>query len=155
MQRTVGVLSLVLAAGPAMADGCVPDRVDVRGAGSESIFVVDVAADREKRNFGLMGVTTMAADHGMLFVYDHPQAVAYWMEGVQIPLDMIFLDAGGTVRKVKADARPMDMTVVSGAPDTQYVLEINGGLAAKLGIAVGSELRSPSIDQSRAVWRCD
>jgi uncharacterized membrane protein (UPF0127 family) len=35
------------------------------------------------------------------------------------------------------------------------VLEINGGLAARLGIGPGAELRHPSIDDDLAAWPCD
>jgi uncharacterized membrane protein (UPF0127 family) len=91
---------------------------------------------------------------GMLFVYERPQAVSFWMENTLIPLDMIFADATGTVRRIHENAVPLDRTPIPGGPDIQYVLEINGGLSARLGLAPGDEMRHPSIPSERAAWPC-
>ena len=90
----------------------------------------------------------------MLFVYPQPKRVAFWMKNTLIPLDMIFLDASGTVRKVHHEAKPLDETPIFGGNAIQSVLEINGGLARKIGIAEGWQLRHPAIDQDAAAWPC-
>ncbi len=95
----------------------------------------------------------MARSSGMLFVYERPQPVSFWMRNTLIPLDMIFMDETGTVRHVHENAIPLDETGIPGGPDIQFVLEINGGLAGRLGIAEGSELRHPSIGPD-AAWTC-
>lgn len=133
---------------------CSLDRVDLRwDTGSES-FAVEVADDGEERSLGLMNRPEMDLARGMLFVYESPHRVGFWMKNTLIPLDMIFADATGTVTKVHAMAVPLDETPIDGGKDVQFVLEINGGLAAKLGIAPGAELRHPAIGKS-AAWPCE
>ncbi len=146
------VLALLWAA-PVAAD-CQVDRVDLRGPFGMASFSVEVADDMAERARGLMFRESMPSGAGMLFVYDRPQAVAFWMENTLIPLDMVFLDDTGTVRKVHANARPLDRTAIAGGEAVLAVLEINGGLAARIGIAEGAELRHPGLPQDRAAWPC-
>ena len=89
---------------------------------------------------------------GMLFVYDRPQPVAFWMQNTLIPLDMLFFDAAGRLTRIQSRAQPLDETPVVGGDAVQYVLEINGGLAAELGIDLGAELRHPAL--TGAAWSC-
>ena len=96
----------------------------------------------------------LASSAGMLFVYDAPQFVSFWMRNTLIPLDMIFLDETGVVQKVHENAIPLDETGIPGGDNIQYVLEINGGFAGRLGITEGSELRHPAIGDN-ASWSCD
>ncbi|WP_224815045.1 DUF192 domain-containing protein [Hasllibacter sp. MH4015] len=135
---------------------CREDRVEVRGDWGAARFRVSVADDRRERAQGLMHVEELPQQAGMLFVYDRPQRVSFWMENTLIPLDMIFVDATGVVRHVHAEAVPLDRTPIpGGSNDIQYVLEINGGVAERFGIAEGTELRHPAINQDLAVWPCE
>jgi uncharacterized membrane protein (UPF0127 family) len=97
----------------------------------------------------------MAASAGMIFVYDQPQHVQFWMKNTLIPLDMIFADAAGRVMRVHSNAVPHDETPIDGGPGVKFVIEINGGLAKRMGIAAGAELRHAAIAQTGAVWPCD
>lgn len=153
--RAALVLALALAAGSAAAaEGCQPGEVALRGPAGQARFRVELAATEQDRERGLMDRRAMAADAGMLFVYDRPVHARFWMKDTLIPLDMIFVDPAGRVLRVAADARPMDETIIDGGPGVQFVLEINGGLAAQLGIAPGSQMQSPALDQGRALWPC-
>ncbi len=97
----------------------------------------------------------LAPMSGMFFVYDRAARRAFWMKNTLIPLDMIFADASGRVVKVHPEAIPHDETPVpSGAP-ARFVLEISGGLAARLGLAAGAELRHPAIPAEVAAWPCE
>jgi len=146
---------LALAAGEALADpACRQDLVELRGDWGQAAFTVEVADDPRERAVGLMNRPAMPRSAGMLFVYDYPQGVVFWMKNTLIPLDMVFLDATGTVRSVHENAIPQDETPIPGGTDIQFVLEINGGMAATLGIAPGSQLRHPAAPQATAVWPC-
>ena len=90
----------------------------------------------------------------MLFVYEHPQRVGFWMENTLIPLDIIFADASGVVKRIHENAIPLDRTTIDGGDQIQFVLEINGGLAGRMGIEVGSEMRHPAIG-AHASWPCE
>ena len=90
----------------------------------------------------------------MLFVYAAPEHAFYWMKNTLIPLDMVFADPAGRVTRVAANAVPGDLTPIDGGAGVAYVLEINAGLAARLGIAPGAELRSAVMAQSGLAWPC-
>jgi uncharacterized membrane protein (UPF0127 family) len=76
------------------------------------------------------------------------------MKNTLVPLDMIFADATGTVTRVHSGAIPGDLTAIDGGPGVAFVLEINAGIAERLGIAPGAELRHPAIGPT-AAWPCD
>ena len=133
---------------------CDSARVDLRGDWGQARFTVEVADTPGERSLGLMHRTSLPRSAGMLFVYERPQPVSFWMRNTLIPLDMIFMDETGTVQHVHENAIPLDETGIPGGDDIQYVLEINGGLAGRLGIEPGSELRHPAIGAD-AAWACE
>ena len=91
---------------------------------------------------------------GMLFVYDDEQKVNFWMKNTFIPLDLLFFDSKGVLRKIHHYAKPLDLTYIFGGDSIQYVLEINAGLSAVLGIEVNSEMRYLLIHNDLAKWKC-
>ena len=141
---------------PAMAAAaCAPETVELRGPAGVSRFTVEVADEGAERAQGLMFRESMPRSAGMLFVYEAPQRASFWMKNTLIPLDMIFADETGRVTRVHSNAVPGDTTPIDGGEGVQFVLEINGGLATRLGIGEGSELRHPAIPQATAVWPCE
>ena len=146
---------LLLGLATAALAECRPDRVDLRGSWGQARFSVEIADTPESQARGLMFRDSLPRGAGMLFLYDRPQRVAFWMRNTFIPLDMIFMDASGTVTRVHHEAVPLDETPIDGGPGVLAVLEINGGLARRLGIAVGSEMRHPRLPQTDAAWTCD
>jgi uncharacterized membrane protein (UPF0127 family) len=147
---------LALMATPSLAGAnCTPGQVDIRlttgGTARFSVEVVDTPATRAQ---GLMFREKMATSAGMLFLYERPQHAVFWMKNTLIPLDMIFADFTGLVTHVHANAIPQDQTGIDGGAGVLAVLEINGGLAARLGITSGAMIRHPGFEQSTAVWAC-
>jgi len=134
---------------------CRDDRVDLRGTWGQARFNVEIADTDATRASGLMFRETMPRFSGMLFVYDRPDRAVFWMENTLIPLDMLFIDETGRVNHIHHDARPLDRTAIDGGADVLMVLEINGGMARRMGIAPGSELRHPRLDTEQALWPCD
>ena len=153
--RQVWLIIWLFLAGPALAAGaCAPDTVKVRGEWGRAQFDVEVADDAESRATGLMHRESLPRWSGMLFVYPEPRRVGFWMKNTLIPLDMIFVDATGTVTFVHTNAQPHDESPVIGPDDTRAVLEVNGGVSARLGIAPGSEIRHPAFASGIAAWPC-
>jgi hypothetical protein len=141
--------------GPAYAeDACRSDQVQLRGDWGQARFTVELADDAAERAQGLMHRTSMPQAAGMLFVYPETRTVGFWMKNTLIPLDMIFLDATGTVARVHSNAIPGDLTPIMGGGDIKAVLEINGGLAQRLGVVPGTQLRHPAFVAERAAWQC-
>lgn len=139
------LLSVVLAGGAVAAGSCSATRVTVQGDWGRAIFTVQVADDNETRARGLMFVEQMPMMAGMLFVYERPQRASFWMRNTLIPLDMLFADESGTIVTVHANAVPLDETPIPGGEGIRFVLEINGGMAARLGIAQGDVMQHPAI----------
>ncbi len=129
--------------------------VEIRGPRGHLRFTVEIADTPASRARGLMHRARLASGAGMLFVFERPGRVAFWMKNTLIPLDMIFADPAGRVTRVHAMAVPHDETPIDGGDGVLFVLEINGGLAARLGIVAGAELRHPAIDPAGAAWPCD
>jgi uncharacterized membrane protein (UPF0127 family) len=107
-------------------------------------FSIEIADNDAAREHGLMDRTEMAADHGMLFVFQDDAPRAFWMKNTKIPLDMLFFDADRRLVSVQHDVPPCTAdpcpAYSSGAP-ARYVLELNGGQARKLGLAPGDEMQ--------------
>jgi uncharacterized protein len=77
---------------------------------------------------------------GMLFDFGETRPVQMWMKDTPIPLDMIFIRADGTIARVAENAEPFSERVIPSGGPIRAVLEINGGLAAKFGIAPGERV---------------
>jgi len=140
----------MLALAAPVAAACADDAVTVIGDFGQARFTVTVADDPDERNKGLMFVESMPTLTGMLFVYDAPQPASFWMRNTLIPLDMLFADDTGTILRIHENAVPLDETPIDGGDGVSAVLEINGGLAARLGIAAGDTLQHPSFGPDAA-----
>ncbi len=150
----IGLVAAIGSAGAAMAD-CAPGSVELRSPSGVVVrFSVELADDEAERAVGLMNRERMASSAGMLFAYETPRHAWFWMKNTLIPLDMIFADAAGRVTHVHEGAAPLDETAIDGGEGVSFVLEINGGLAKRLGLEPGAVMRSDVIDQSGAVWSC-
>ena len=86
-----------------------------------------------------MFVRSLDGDQGMIFPYDPPQNVSFWMKNTLIPLDMVFIRADGTIARI-ATAKPLDETPVPAGEPVAAVLELRGGRAAELGIREGDRV---------------
>ncbi|MFA3915677.1 DUF192 domain-containing protein [Ruegeria sp. 2012CJ15-1] len=148
------ISTMMISGVPALAESCRVDVVQLRSSGSELRFRVELADTPQERSRGLMFRESMAPRAGMLFVYEQPQRASFWMKNTLIPLDMIFVDATGTVTHVHHQAIPGDLTAIDGGTGVFSVLEINGGLAKKYGIAPGSVLRHEVFSDGPAAWPC-
>ena len=104
-------------------------------------FCVELAINNEERQRGLMFRKEIELSKGMLFVYDRPQSVSFWMKNTSIPLDIIFADEAGIITKIFQHARPFSTNSIFGGYEVQYVLEINAGLTKSLGITTGGLIK--------------
>jgi uncharacterized membrane protein (UPF0127 family) len=109
-------------------------------------FNVELARTPQEREVGLMFRKQMAADAGMLFVFEHPAPQTFWMKNTLIPLDMIFISAEREIVGIVANAEPLTLTARGVNEPSQFVLEINGGLAARLGIRAGQRMQFRGVD---------
>lgn len=140
----LGVLFL-LAAPVAQAQDASPifprDVLTVeKTAGGGETFAVEVATTPLQLHDGLMYRPSMPADSGMVFLFDPPQVVQFWMKNTLIPLDLLFARADGVIIKIAANRQPHDESLVSSDVPVAQVLEINGGEAEKRGLKPGDKI---------------
>jgi hypothetical protein len=146
-QRLWGGVIVVLLALASPAAGARPATVPVvvTTADGEHLFRAEVADTADERARGLMFRDELAPDAGMLFLFDPPRRVSFWMKNTFISLDMLFIDAAGRIVHIAERTEPE--TLIPHGPErpVRAVLEINGGLAARLGIAPGDTVRAPPL----------
>lgn len=136
--RWISPLALLLLGGCASADGL---WVEVGG----ERYVVEVADDDAERARGLMFRDALPAGRGMLFLHEREEPLAYWMKNTRIPLDILYFDSKRRLVTQQRDVPPCALENAcppypSRAP-ARYVLELNAGEAARLGLSDGAELR--------------
>ena len=113
-------------------------------------YGVEVADDEAERARGLMFRDELAADRGMLFIHDRLEPQSYWMKNTHIPLDILYFDNARKLVSQQRDVPPCTLgdacpPYPSDAP-ARYVLELNAGEAARLGLRDGAQLRfGPAI----------
>ena len=100
-------------------------------------FEVWIADTPERAQQGLMFVSDLPANLGMIFPLDPPKVETMWMKNTYIELDMLFIEPGGRVSKIIERAEPMSLRPLSSGGQVAGVLELKGGRAAQLGLRVG------------------
>ena len=106
-------------------------------------FTVELATTPDKQALGLMFRDSMAEDHGMLFLFPAESRRSFWMKNTRIPLDILYFDSDLALVSVAADAQPCRSARCPSYPSegaAQYVLELNAGKAAELGVRPGDVL---------------
>jgi uncharacterized membrane protein (UPF0127 family) len=134
-------LACALGFASARADEAVEPLEIATSSGSHA-FQVEIAKDEASREKGLMYRRQMAADHGMLFEFDRDEPVAFWMKNTYIKLDMVFIAPDGSVTRVAANAQPLSEKIVPSGDPCIAVLELNGGVAAEIGLKPGDHVKA-------------
>lgn len=101
---------------------------------------LELADTPEEREIGLMNRQSMPDGHGMLFDFKESRPVTMWMKNTLIPLDMLFMDASGTITRVATNAQPMSLDLIRSGGPVSYVLELNAGTAARYKAKKGDRL---------------
>ncbi len=101
---------------------------------------MQLAVRAEEQQKGLMFRPAMAADAGMLFVFDRPQPMGFWMRNTEIPLDIGYLDHDGVLKEIYPMYPHDERTVSSHSREIQFCLEMNQGWYRQNGIRPGARL---------------
>lgn len=87
-----------------------------------------------------MGRSSLGDSQGMLFVYPWPRTVRIWMAGTPLSLDVIFVDKTGEIVKIEPNMKPFSKKAVSSGCPVKWVLELEGGTAARSALASGDSV---------------
>jgi uncharacterized membrane protein (UPF0127 family) len=146
-------LLILLAAMPvtALAQGSEPagpqpelpkeKLVIVTRDGAQHVFNVEMALTQQQQTVGEMFRPSLPEDGGMLFDWGKPREADMWMRNTLAPLDMIFINADGTVRAIAENTVPESLAVISSRGPVRATLEVAAGTAARLNIRVGDKVQ--------------
>jgi uncharacterized protein len=107
--------------------------------GSKTL-TLEIATTPEQQQIGLMNRKSMPPDKGMIFVFNPPRQVHFWMKNTYIPLSAAFVAEDGTVVKI-ADMDPLSEKHHSTDAPVKFVIEVNQGVLKDAGLRVGDALK--------------
>jgi uncharacterized membrane protein (UPF0127 family) len=123
-----------------------PEVVLATRAGEQRVKV-EIARTDPERSRGLMYRQKLEPGRGMIFLFDHPEHLKFWMKNTYIPLDMIFIGADKNVVYIEENAEPLTTTSRgTDDADSQFVLEVPGGWARAHGVERGVAVKFVDID---------
>ena len=100
----------------------------------------ELAQTPDERSTGLMFRTEMAANDGMLFVFEQPGQQCFWMKNTLLPLSIAFVGDDGSIVNID-DMKPQTLDSHCSTKPVRFVLEMNQGWFAKRGFKAGARLR--------------
>ena len=134
---------------PALTEAVTKGTLTLETTSGTHPFNIEVATTAKERELGLMFRTSLPADGGMLFLYETPQPIAMWMKNTIIPLDMIFIDDWGRVHRIEPNTEPFSLDPIPSDGDVLGILEVNAGVAEKIGLKVGDKIVYPGLGEHR------
>lgn len=133
------LILMALATGLAAPPAFATDARTVTLTIGKSKLVAEVVDTPDTRANGLMHRFSLQPDHGMLFVFDRPQPLGFWMKNTYIPLSIAFVDAEGKIVNID-DMRPQDESTHWSKGLALYAIEMRQGWFATKGILAGEQV---------------
>lgn len=130
---------------PPTVDGAQTEPLTLQTGSGAHDLQVEIARTPQQQALGLMYRTELAPDHGMLFIHDRARVVTMWMKNTYIPLDMVFINADGTVHHIARRTEPHSEAMISSNGPVKAVLEIGGGEADRYGLKPGDVVKHPAF----------
>jgi uncharacterized membrane protein (UPF0127 family) len=143
--RPIFLLLVVLTVVSSVSACQAQPKVTISTKGREVEFLVEIADTAGKRQMGLQYRQSLADDRGMIFLFPSESVQTFWMKNTPISLDMIFINRNRKIVGIVERAVPFSLDQRSVTEPSQYVLEINGGLARRYGIQTGDSVRFEGI----------
>ena len=109
--------------------------------GVQHAFKVEMALTEDQQTVGEMFRPTVPEDGGMLFDWKTPRDSQMWMRNTLASLDMIFINADGSIRSIAENAVPESLAVIDSRGPVRATLEVAAGTALRLNIRVGDQVK--------------
>ena len=142
-----GPLVLLIATLLCWGDGSLhaadPQTVEIVTKSGIRTFMVEVARTEDQVKKGLSGRKTLPDGTGMLLDFRSEVQAAMGTKDTLVPLDMIFIRGNGHIHRIAEDVEPLSSRQIYSNGPVRAVLEVIGGTARKLGIAVGDRVAHP------------
>jgi uncharacterized membrane protein (UPF0127 family) len=140
--RSIALLLLLVAAQGAAGADLVTRTLTINGHS----VTAEVAATTEQRATGLMHRFSLQPDHGMLFVFEKPELLGFWMKNTFIPLSIAFIAEDGRIVNID-DMTPQTETTHRSRGPALFALEMRKGWFVERGVKAGDKvegLRPPA-----------
>jgi uncharacterized membrane protein (UPF0127 family) len=109
--------------------------------GVQHQFNVEMALTPDQQTVGLMFRPSVLPDGGMLFDWGTPHNSQMWMRNTTTPLDMVFINADGTIRSIAENTVPESLAIIDSRGPVRATLELAAGTTARLNIRVGDKVQ--------------
>jgi uncharacterized membrane protein (UPF0127 family) len=130
----------------ATAPKTIEDRFPIKvGERNVQMQIAALPAEMER---GLMYRKSMGAEEGMLFVFEKPQQMGFWMRNCTLPLDIGYFDRDGELKEIYPMYPLDERTVASRSRSIQYCLEMNQGWYRQSGVKPGAKLDLRAVSEA-------
>ncbi len=105
---------------------------------------VDLATTRDEQATGLAGKSELADDYGLLFLFDNKRIRNFWMKGMIVPIDIIWIndnEIAYITEKVSLTAKGEPHQLYSSSKSVDKVLEVKAGLVEQNGWTIGDKIQ--------------
>lgn len=127
------------------SDAAEPQAIFTHGTGaSDTVLYLEVARTQAEQSRGLMERRSLAANRGMVFIFERPVQNSFWMKNTYIPLSIAFVSAEGVIVDIQ-DMEPLALDLHTPAAKYLFAIEANKGFFAKSGIKSGDHVRLEGI----------
>lgn len=115
-----------------------------------SQLTVEIADTPPTRNRGLMDRDSLLEGHGMLFVYEQPEMLSFWMKNTRIPLSVGFFDSEKRLLQIEDMDPPKTNTsslrLYKSTHPAQYALEVPQNWFKKHKISIGEKFTLQDLE---------
>jgi uncharacterized protein len=109
--------------------------------GVQHVLSVEMALTPDQQTVGEMFRETVPEDGGMLFDWKIPKDMKMWMRNTIAPLDMIFINADGSIRSIAENTVPESLAVIDSRGPVRATLEVAAGTAKRMDIRAGDQVK--------------
>ncbi|MFA6039446.1 MAG: DUF192 domain-containing protein [Candidatus Peribacteraceae bacterium] len=117
--------------------------------GTELSLQVEVAVTSEQQATGMMGRQNVV--NGMLFTFEEPQELSFWMKNTLVPLDILFFATDGSFTgsaRMEPCRTELCPSYYSPGP-AQYALEMPAGFVDREGIGEGWSMKYEAMQNAK------
>ncbi len=114
--------------------------VTIQSAGQTHIFNLEIADTAITREKGLMYRKVLSDNEGMLFVFDQPERLCFWMKNTFVSLDILLLNKQGVIVEIFKNMKPHSQKHRCSKGFMQRAIELKAGICHDKGIRIGDTL---------------
>lgn len=103
-------------------------------------FEIEIAQSEEAIQYGMMYRKSMDTNKGMLFLMKMERPQSFWMKNTYISLDIVYINSNNSIVSIQENATPLSEKSLPSYEPAIYVLELNGGVSAQMGIQAGDKV---------------